>query len=407
MNERERNRSEETPPDPSATGDAHGRTTSHVVQTDTEQAATAAQDKRATTTADSKRATTTADTARATTAEDSKRAATAADGERAAIAADAAARQEMSRRSRRSFLALGIAAAGGVAGWRWLQSSADADGIHAPLRAAHEFNARLSGAYFSNARLAPTFARELAREPRVNGREGLPEDFDPAVWRLQVIGVANAGSYPQYRENVAYETTDGDEAMESSVAQGGDTGIGKDSQDAKSGAAEGDGAAAPAEGFEEYKEPGLLLTLDDIRALPRVEMTTELKCIEGWSTIVNWAGARFADFAARYQPPTREGGGAPDVRARPQELVRYVGMETPDGGYYVGMDMPSALHPQTLLCYEMNGQPLTPEHGAPLRLVTPVKYGIKHIKRIGRITFTDDRPGDFWAERGYDWYSGH
>jgi len=140
--------------------------------------------------------------------------------------------------------------------------------------------------------------------------------------------------------------------------------------------------------------------------LPRVEMTTELKCIEGWSTIVTWAGARLADFAATYQPATRQ-GTAPDVRNRPDELVRYVSLVTPDGGYYVGMDMESALHTQTLLCYEMNGQPLSMEHGAPLRLVTPVKYGIKHIKRVGRISFTDKRPADFWAERGYDWYSGH
>ena len=62
---------------------------------------------------------------------------------------------------------------------------------------------------------------------------------------------------------------------------------------------------------------------------------------------------------------------------------------------------------RTLLCYEMNNQPLALEHGAPLRLVTPLKYGIKHIKRIGKITFTDQRPADFWAERGYDWYAGH
>lgn len=332
-------------------------------------------------------------------------AATTADG----ADEDASARREMSRRSRRSFLALGLAAAGGVAGWRWLQSSADAEGIRAPLRAAHEFNARLSEAYFSNARLAPTFARELAREPRVNGGEGLSEDFDPASWRLQVIGLANPTGYPQYREDVAYETTPGDDdEADASGQRSEEAGDSKNSKDAKGGAvAGGDESSAPAEGFEEYREPGLLLTLEDIRALPRVEMTTELKCIEGWSVIVNWAGARFSDFAASYRPPTREGRGAPDVRGRPEDLVRYVGMETPDGGYYVGMDMPSALHPQTLLCYEMNGQPLTPEHGAPLRLVTPVKYGIKHIKRVGRITFTDERPADFWAERGYDWYSGH
>ena len=117
-------------------------------------------------------------------------------------------------------------------------------------------------------------------------------------------------------------------------------------------------------------------------------MTTEHKCIEGWSVIVNWAGARFRDFAAAYR------------------RFRYVGLATPDGGYYVGMDMPSALHPQTLLCYAMNGAPLSLEHGAPLRLVTTVKYGIKSIKRIGKITFTDERPPDFWAERGYDWYAG-
>jgi len=135
-------------------------------------------------------------------------------------------------------------------------------------------------------------------------------------------------------------------------------------------------------------------------------MITELKCIEGWSVIVNWAGCRLSDFAAEYKPATRN-GTAPDVRNRPDDLVRYVSLETPDREYYVAMDMPSALHPQTLLCYEMNGAPLPIEHGAPLRLVTTVKYGIKSIKRIGRITFTDERPRDFWADRGYDWYAGH
>ena len=120
-------------------------------------------------------------------------------------------------------------------------------------------------------------------------------------------------------------------------------------------------------------------------------MTTELKCIEGWSAIVHWAGVRLSDFAATYHPVA----------------TRYVGLATPDGSYYVGLDTASALHPQTLLCYEINGAPLSLEHGAPLRLVTPVKYGLKSIKRIGTMTFTDERPPDFWAERGYDYYLGH
>jgi DMSO/TMAO reductase YedYZ molybdopterin-dependent catalytic subunit len=150
----------------------------------------------------------------------------------------------------------------------------------------------------------------------------------------------------------------------------------------------------------------LILTLDDIKALPRVEMTTELKCIEGWSVICNWTGARFSDFIAKYQPKTRD-GSAPDVNNNPENLARYVSLVTPDEAYYVGWDMPSILHPQTLLADEMNGSPLTKEHGAPLRLATATKYGIKQIKRIGRIEYTDERPRDFWAERGYDWYSGH
>lgn len=64
------------------------------------------------------------------------------------------------------------------------------------------------------------------------------------------------------------------------------------------------------------------------------------------------------------------------------------------------------MHPQTLLAYEMNGQPLTNDHGAPLRLIIPVKYGIKNLKRIGKITFSDSRPKDYWAENGYDYDSG-
>ncbi len=137
-------------------------------------------------------------------------------------------------------------------------------------------------------------------------------------------------------------------------------------------------------------------------------MITEFKCIEGWSYIVKWAGVRFSDFAARYLPKTLN-GTAPDIINRPQDLVPYVYMTTPDEKYYVGWDLASILHPQTLLAYEMNGQALKPENGAPLRLASPTKYGIKQIKRIGRIEFTAERPRDFWAEPeyGYDWYSGH
>lgn len=135
----------------------------------------------------------------------------------------------------------------------------------------------------------------------------------------------------------------------------------------------------------------LSLTLDEIRQLPRTDMVIEFKCIEGWSTITHFAGVRFSDFATRYAPNNRE---------------PYVSLATPDDGYFVGWDTPAMMHPQTLLAYEMNGRPLRPEHGAPLRLASPTKYGIKQIKRIGRIEFTSERPRDYWAEQGYDWYAG-
>jgi DMSO/TMAO reductase YedYZ molybdopterin-dependent catalytic subunit len=212
------------------------------------------------------------------------------------------------------------------------------------FRRAFEFNEKVSQIFYNPKRLAPEFPRELVGA-RVNGMEGLGGDFIAAEWRLRVGGLAN-------------------------------------------------------------QSEDLILTLDDVKALPRVEMTTELKCIEGWSIVCNWTGARFSDFIAKYQPKTRN-GNAPDIQNQPENLMRYVSLVTPDEGYYVGFDMPSILHPQTLLAYEMNGAPLTPEHGAPLRLATATKYGIKQIKRIGRIDFTDERPPDFWAERGYDWYSGH
>lgn len=138
-----------------------------------------------------------------------------------------------------------------------------------------------------------------------------------------------------------------------------------------------------------------MLSLAQLQALPTVTMTTELMCVEGWSEIVSWKGTALRNIA-----PTGNPAGAP-VGA-----PEYVSLTTPDELYYVGLDLESALHPQTLLAWEMNGQPLTPEHGAPLRLVIPVKYGIKNIKRIGTIQFTAQRPKDYWHERGYDWYAG-
>src|SRR5882724_280185 len=137
----------------------------------------------------------------------------------------------------------------------------------------------------------------------------------------------------------------------------------------------------------------LFLTLEDLRQLPKTEIVFDFKCIEGWSQVTRWAGVKFSDFVKKYQ-------------LGPQASMKYIGLNTPDKQYYVGIDMPSALHPQTLLCYEMNGKPLPVNQGYPLRLIIPVKYGIKSLKRIGALWFSNERPPDYWFERGYDYYSG-
>ncbi|MEM9464484.1 MAG: molybdopterin-dependent oxidoreductase [Actinomycetota bacterium] len=134
-------------------------------------------------------------------------------------------------------------------------------------------------------------------------------------------------------------------------------------------------------------------TLDDIKALPWHEMTIEHKCIEGWAQVTNWQGARFSDFLALYEDQLP--GDISDVY-----------LETPDGGYYVSVDMATMRHPQTLLAYDNFGEPIADLNGAPLRLATPLKYGIKQIKRIGTIQFRREQGGDYWGERGYDWYAG-
>ena len=80
-------------------------------------------------------------------------------------------------------------------------------------------------------------------------------------------------------------------------------------------------------------------------------------------------------------------------------------MGNPDS-YYVSIDLATARHPQTLLATHQNAQPLSVEHGAPLRLIAPMKIGLKNIKAITQISYSAEEPMDYWAERGYSRYQG-
>ncbi|NID08609.1 molybdopterin-dependent oxidoreductase [Fibrivirga algicola] len=250
------------------------------------------------------------------------------------------AEQQIRRRTLKAFGLFGLASLVPVGIWKYITAQPKEAGIPTPLRAVLDGNEQVANTYFSNQHLAPTFNLEqAAKAVRVNGREGIRTELDPATWQLQVL------------------------------------------------------------------QPGrekLMIPLEAIKALPKQELVFNFKCVEGWSQIQHWGGTRLSDFIAHYKLGTRTGQPAADEG----DYFNYLGMETPDKGYYVGLDMASAMHPQTLLAYEMNGEPLTALHGAPLRLIIPVKYGVKNLKRIGTITFADDRPRDFWAERGYDYHVG-
>jgi DMSO/TMAO reductase YedYZ molybdopterin-dependent catalytic subunit len=132
-------------------------------------------------------------------------------------------------------------------------------------------------------------------------------------------------------------------------------------------------------------------TLAQIQALPRFRQNTRHVCVEGWDVIGRFGGARLSDFLKMI--------GA-DLTAR------YVYVECADD-YYESIDMPTALHPQTLLCYEMYDQPLTREHGAPLRLNIPTKIGYKQAKYLTDLKVTNilDRAG-YWEDQGYSKFYG-
>ncbi len=219
-----------------------------------------------------------------------------------------------------------------IVGWKWLNNQPTDNGALKPLRSVLNANESIFKNYvFDTGNISKKYPlSKVEPRSRVNGDAGMSKGFDPATWKLQL------------------------------VRKPGDT---------------------------------LLISLEEIRSLPKTEILFDFKCIEGWSQVTHWGGVKFSDFVEKY-----------NLSAQAQ--MQYTSLVTPDKGYYVGIDNKSMLQSQTILCYEMNGKPLPMNQGAPLRLIIPVKYGVKHLKRIGTISFSNIRPADYWFERGYDYYCG-
>jgi len=130
--------------------------------------------------------------------------------------------------------------------------------------------------------------------------------------------------------------------------------------------------------------------LPQIAALSKRVMNTRHCCVEGWSMIPKWGGTPLGAFLKSLGVDTS---------------ARYVKVDCGDD-YYTSYDMPSVLHPQTLLCYEAYGKPLSLQHGAPVRIVMPTKLGYKSAKWVSRLVVTNEKPGGYWEDQGYDWFAG-
>jgi DMSO/TMAO reductase YedYZ molybdopterin-dependent catalytic subunit len=130
--------------------------------------------------------------------------------------------------------------------------------------------------------------------------------------------------------------------------------------------------------------------LSDLRAMPQTDQVTRHICVEGWSAIGKWGGVSFARFLRHV--------GA-DLSAK------YVGFKCADD-YFTSIDMPTALHPQTVLALTYDGQPLPPKYGFPMKLRMPTKLGYKNPKHIQAIFVTNTYPGGYWEDQGYNWFGG-
>ena len=171
--------------------------------------------------------------------------------------------------------------------------------------------------------------------------------------------------------------------------------------------------AQAANGFRDWRvevgglvERPLSLSMDALRAMPSRTQITRHDCVEGWSCIGEWKGPPLSLVLAAAKP-----------KAEARYVVFYCADNMAQEGnaaqfYYESLDLLEATHPQTLLAYELNGQMLPVEHGAPVRLRAERQLGYKMAKYIHRIELVDSfgrigvGRGGYWEDQGYSWYGG-
>ena len=168
-----------------------------------------------------------------------------------------------------------------------------------------------------------------------------------------------------------------------------------------------------AKGFADYRlivdglvDTPLALDLAALKALPSRSQITRHDCVEGWSSIGKWKGARLGPLLDR-------AGLKPNARYVVFHCFDSLGgIGVKDGRYYESIDLIDAYHPQTILAYAMNDQVLPVKHGAPLRLRVERQLGYKHAKYVMRIELVESFAhirggrGGYWEDQGYQWFAG-
>jgi DMSO/TMAO reductase YedYZ molybdopterin-dependent catalytic subunit len=131
-------------------------------------------------------------------------------------------------------------------------------------------------------------------------------------------------------------------------------------------------------------------SLPELYALPQTSQITRHICVEGWSAIGKWGGVPFGEFLRRCDADLTQ---------------QFIGFRCADG-YFTSIDMPTALHSQTLLTFTFADQILPRQYGFPMKLRMPTKLGYKNPKHITEIFLTNSNPGGYWENEGYNWFGG-
>ena len=131
-------------------------------------------------------------------------------------------------------------------------------------------------------------------------------------------------------------------------------------------------------------------SLPELYALPQEKQITRHVCVEGWSLIGSWTGARLSDFLKRVGADTR---------------AKYVWFQCAEG-YSNTIDMPTALHPQTQMSFKFADETLPRKFGFPMKVRIPTKLGFKNPKHVIAMHVTNKDLGGYWEDRGYNWFSG-